>query len=75
MEGVMERTPVKDHEAYILVLRNLTPEQRLQKAFELTEMVRQLFKQGLRKRFPDLSDEELHQLYLKRLELCHNRNW
>ena len=33
-----------------------------------------LFKQGLRERFPDLSEEEFHRLYLKRLALCHNRN-
>ena len=60
---------------YIEALRRLTPEQRLIKAFELTEMVKGLFRQGLRKRFPDLSDDDFEKLYRQRLDLCHNRNW
>jgi hypothetical protein len=34
-----------------------------------------LFVQGLRKRFPDLSDEAFHKLLLARLKKCHNRNY
>ena len=64
-----------NHEIYIKALRNMTPEQRLQKAFELTEFSKELFKHGLRKRFPDLSEEEFEKLYLERLELCHNRKY
>jgi len=56
-------------------LRNLTPEQRLLKAFELSELVRELFIQGLRKRYPNLSEDEFHKLLMKRLEKCHNRNY
>jgi len=63
------------HRKYIETLRGLTAEQRLTKAFELTEMVRGLFRQGLRKRFPDLPDDEFEKLYRQRLDLCHNRNW
>jgi hypothetical protein len=63
------------HRQYIQVLRRMTPEQRLKRAFELSEMTLRLFKQGLRERFPEMSDEDLHALYLKRLEKCHNRNW
>jgi hypothetical protein len=63
------------HKKYIEVLRSMTSEQRLAKAFELTEMVNSLFRQGLRKRFPDLPDEEFEKLYRRRLDLCHNRNW
>jgi len=64
-----------DHAAYIQILRNMTPEQRLEKALELSELTRALFRHGLRKRFPDLSEEEFHKLYLERLDLCHNRNY
>ncbi len=64
-----------NHEIYIRTLRSMTPEQRLLKAFELTEFSRDLFKSGLRRRFPDLSEEVLHQLYLERLAKCHNRNY
>lgn len=53
----------------------MTPSQRLRKAFELTQMSRDLFRLGLRRRFPDLSDDELHQLYLQRLAKCHNRSY
>jgi hypothetical protein len=60
---------------YIKALRAMSPEQRLRKAFELTEFSRELFKQGLRRARPNLSEEELHSLYLKRLARCHNRNY
>lgn len=41
-----------NHAAYLEVLRRMTPEQRLTKAFELSEATRALFRQGLRERFP-----------------------
>ena len=63
------------HAKYIEVLRKLTPEQRVQRTFELSDFVRQIFFEGLKKTFPNLSPEELKKLYLKRLELCHNRNY
>ena len=49
-------------------------EQKLQKVFELSEMGKSLFRAGLRRRFPDATEEELHRIYLERLEKCHNRN-
>lgn len=60
---------------YLDVLRRMTSEQRLQKAFELSEFTRQLFRHGLRKRFPGVTDEEFQQLFLNRLAKCHNRNY
>jgi hypothetical protein len=53
----------------------MTPAQRLQKSFELTEFSRQLLKDGLRNRHPELSEPQLHQLYLDRLRRCHNKNY
>jgi hypothetical protein len=70
--------PLKDrpnHGIYIHVLRGMTPEQRVEKAFELGETARALFKEGLRRRFPELSTDEFHALYLRRLELCRNRSY
>jgi hypothetical protein len=64
-----------NHKIYIQTLRRMTPEQKLLKAFELSEMARNLFETGLRRRFPDLSEEEFHKLLLERLEKCHNRNY
>jgi hypothetical protein len=71
----MDPKPRPNHLAYLQILRAMTPAQRLQKAFELSEFTKSLFKQGLRRRFPDLSEAELHQLYLSRLAKCHNRNY
>jgi len=67
--------PTKDSRMYLDVLRRMTSEQRLQKAFELSEFTRQLFRHGLRKRFPGVTDEEFQQLFLNRLAKCHNRNY
>ncbi len=64
-----------NHQLYIQILRRMSPEARLLKAFELTEFSRALFMHGLRRRFPDLPEAELKKLYLKRLEKCHNRNY
>ena len=64
-----------NHKIYIQVLRQMSPEERLLRAFELSEFTRQLFVHGLRKRFPNLSDEEFKKLLLERLDKCHNRNY
>ena len=63
-----------NHRIYIEALRRMTPEERLQKAFELSEFARHLFLHGLRRRFPDLPEKALMKLYLERLEKCHNRD-
>jgi hypothetical protein len=64
-----------NHRRYLQVLQALSPEQRLLKAFELSAFTKALFIQGLRKRFPDATDEEFQRLLLARLEKCHNRNY
>ena len=53
----------------------MSAEQRLLKAFELSKFSKKLFIHGLRKRFPELSDEEFHELYLERLKKCYNLNY
>jgi hypothetical protein len=53
----------------------MTPEQKLLKVFELTELVNHLFREGLRDRFPNLSPKDFEKLFCERLEKCHNRNW
>ena len=64
-----------NHAIYIKALRRMSPEARLLKAFELSEFSRQLFLLGLRRRFPDKSEAEIHRLYLERLDKCHNKNY
>lgn len=64
-----------NHKIYIQILRQMSPENRLLKAFELSELSKQLFIHGLRKRFPNLKDKEFNNLVAVRLEKCHNRNY
>jgi hypothetical protein len=64
-----------NHQRYLQVLKALTPEQRLLKAFELSAFAQSLFVEGLRKRFPHASAEELRRTLLDRLAKCHNRNY
>ena len=67
--------PRPNHRQYLEVLQRMTPEERLLKALELSEMTKTLFKQGLRERFPDLPEEQFHALFLERIARCHNRNY
>jgi hypothetical protein len=62
-----------NHKIYLQALRQMSPEQRLAKAFDLSKFARQLFIHGLRQRFPYLSEAEFKELLLRRLDKCHNR--
>lgn len=64
-----------NHKIYLQTLKNITPEQRLQKAFELSSLTKDLFLHSLRKRFSDKTEEEIKAIYLERIEKCHNRNY
>ena len=63
--------PRPDHQLYVEALRRLTPEQRLLKAFELTELTRELLSAGVRQRPPEADEAEPRRIYLGRLEKCH----
>jgi hypothetical protein len=69
----MDPKPRPNHQLYLEALRRLTPEQRLLKAFELTELSRELFRAGLRRRFPEADEAQLQRIYLERMAACHNR--
>jgi hypothetical protein len=71
----MDPKPRPNHERYLEVLRRLTPEQKLRKVFELSAFTKALFIEGLRKRFPDATEEQFRKILLERLALCHNRNY
>ncbi len=71
----MDIKPRPNHKLYLQVLRQMTPEQRLQKALELSALTRQLFLHGLRKKFSGKSEEEIKAIYLERLKKCHNYNY
>ena len=71
----MDPKPRPNHRLYLEILRKMTPEKRLLKAFELTSFANQLFVHGLRKRYPDIAAKEFAQILKERLDKCHNRNY
>jgi hypothetical protein len=71
----MDPKPRPNHRLSLEILRRMTPEQKLAKAFELSAFVKDLFIGGLRHRFPDLPEDEFRQLVSERLKRCHNRNY
>ncbi len=64
-----------NHRLYIEILRKMTPEKRLRKAFELSSFSNQLFVHGLRKKHTGISEVEFAQILKDRLDKCHNRNY
>lgn len=73
MAGPLKTEP--NRARYLAVLRSMTPEQRLAKAFELSEMTHDLLREGIRRRFPDASEAEVQRIYLERLERCRKRTY
>lgn len=64
-----------NHQRTLQILRAMTPEQKLAQVFKLNERTLELFRIGLRRRFPDLDDAAFEKLYLRMRERCHNRNY
>lgn len=62
-------------QVYIDTLRSMTPEQRLKKAFELSEFTKQLSICGFRKIHPGLPAAEFRKVFLEHIGKCHNRNY
>ena len=73
MAGDRDIKPRPNRARYIDTLRRMTPEQRLAKALELSELSRDLTRAGLRERHPETTETELQELYLERLERCRRR--
>lgn len=72
-EMSMKQRPI--HRIYLQALRRMTPDDRLRKALELSDLSRKLFLHGLRRRFPDTPEKEVMRIYRERLSKCHNRNY
>jgi hypothetical protein len=60
---------------YHEILRSMSPQQKLEKVFELSELANSAFKAGLMSRYPHLSEDELEQLYQEKRKACHNQNY
>lgn len=71
----MDPKPRPNRDRYYDTLRRMTGEERVLKAFELSEMARRATLDGLRSRHPDADEAAIHRLYLDLLSRCHNRNY
>ena len=60
----MDTTP-EAWEFYLNLLRKMTPEQRMQRVFELSEGMRQLRLAGLRQQYPDAGEREIFLRYAR----------
>jgi hypothetical protein len=58
---------------YVEVLRRMAPEERLSKAFELSDMTREALRAGLAQRYPDATPQELTAMVIERLDRCRRR--
>ena len=64
-----------NHKLYIEILRRMSPQQRLLKAFELSDFAKRLFIHGLHERFPNLPNTDFQKILRDRLAKCHNKNY
>jgi hypothetical protein len=71
----MDPKPRPNHRLYLQVLQSMTVEEKLLKTFELSALGKELLREGLRKRFPEATEAQLHQMFLNRLARCHNQNY
>ncbi len=54
----MAAKPLPNDDRYLAVLRAMSPEQRVRKAAELSELTKALAMAGIRSRFPDIGETE-----------------
>lgn len=70
----MDPKPHPNHAGYIRALQAMTPDERVRKAFELSDFVKATLRSGIHEQFPLATDDERQRIFLARLDRCHNRN-
>ena len=71
--SVMKTNPNKHR--YHQILKAMTPQEKLMRVFELSDLANDACKAGLKDRYPSYTDEELQRLYLEERCKCHNHNY
>jgi hypothetical protein len=74
-EMAFAKKPRPNHQRTLRILRAMTPRQKLDQVLMLNERTLQLFRIGLRRRFPDLDDAAFEKVYLRMRTRCHNRTY
>jgi hypothetical protein len=72
MRNALKQQP--NRRVYIETLRRMTPEQRLSKAFELSDMTHDALRVAVADRNPGAGQGDLQTLYLERPERCRRRS-
>lgn len=70
----MNAKPQPNHRRYLDIIRAMSPAQRLEKSFELTEYSRRLMKDGIRRQNPGATEQQVHQIFVDRLLKCHRQD-
>jgi hypothetical protein len=64
-----------NRQEYIECLRRLGPEGRINIMLELTETMYQMLREAIARRYPEMTAEERHQVFLDKIKKCRNRNY
>ena len=64
-----------NRQRYHQILKAMTPQDRLMRSFELSDLADEAFRAGLADKYPNLTDDELQELFLEKRLRCHNRNY
>jgi hypothetical protein len=64
-----------NHALYLQILRRMTPQQKIDKASQMSTLGRELMAAGIRRTRPDISDAELQAIVRRKLDACHNQNY
>lgn len=67
MQPLSSDTSPEAQRVFLELLRNAPPGEKLRRAFDLVQMLRQLVLSDLRRRFPQDSEDELHRRLIARL--------
>ncbi len=67
---MIDPKPRPNHLRTLQILREMTPQQKLDQVFKLNERVLNLMRAGLRHRYPDLTEQELRRVQMHVLPFC-----
>ena len=67
--------PYPNRERYLAIMRKMTPQQKLERVFELNALGRECIRAGIRYRHPSLSEAEINRKVVEKVLQCHNRNY
>ncbi len=71
----METMDKQTHREYIKILKKMTPQQRLLRAMELSDLTKSLFITGLKLRYPDYTEGEIKNIYIEKISRCRNSGY